>query len=136
MTVAFDEPFLGDGWSFPPAFDRNLAEVEMTSGLDDIKASLEIIFSTALGERIMSPTFGCNLDDKAFDPMNSSTLAYIENLLKTAILYHEPRIDADKIEVVPDAMEGILMIQIEFIVRTSNSRFNFVYPYYISSDGV
>ncbi len=68
----------------------------------DIQRSLEIIFSTALGERIMNPTFGCALDEMVFEPMNTGKLAYLANLLKTAILYHEPRIDAEQIEVRPD----------------------------------
>jgi phage baseplate assembly protein W len=130
--MPFDDPFLGTGWSFPPTFDAGLAEVEMTSGVADIEKSLEIIYTTALGERIMNPAFGCSLEDMVFEPMNTSRITYIENLLRTAILYHEPRIDADKIEVIPDDFEGILLIKIGYTVRTTNSRFNFVYPYYMN----
>ena len=57
----FNDPFLGNGWSFPPAFDRGSAGVEMTFGLEDIQKSLQIIVTTSLGERIMQPTFGCGL---------------------------------------------------------------------------
>jgi Bacteriophage baseplate protein W len=133
--MASEPDFLGNGWSFPPAFVKAPAEVEMTFGTADIKRSLEIIFSTALGERIMQPTFGCSLDDAVFEPVNTSRVAYIENLIRTAILYHEPRIDADKVEVQPDAAEGILLIHVHYAVRGSNSRFNFVYPYYLNETG-
>ncbi|HUF10987.1 MAG TPA: GPW/gp25 family protein [Rhodothermales bacterium] len=126
-----NDPFLGTGWSFPPAFDKVLASVETTSGVEDIHKSLEIIFNTALGERVMQPTFGCSLEEQLFEPMNTGRLTYIENLIKTAILYHEPRIDADEIEVRFDALEGALWIRIGYKVRTSNSRFNFVYPFYL-----
>ena len=126
-----NDPFLGIGWSFPPAFDKVLASVETTSGVEDIHKSLEIIFNTALGERVMQPTFGCSLEEQLFEPMNTGRLTYIENLIKTAILYHEPRIDADEIEVRFDALEGALWIRIGYKVRTSNSRFNFVYPFYL-----
>ena len=129
----FDEPFLGTGWSFPPTFNSNkIAAVEMTSGIEDIEKSLEIIFTTSLGERIMNPKFGCNLEDMVFEPMNTSRLAYINNLLKTAILYHEPRIDADRIDLQPDPTEGVLLISIDYRVRGTNSRFNFVYPFYLA----
>ncbi len=127
--------FLGTGWSFPPAFDKGRAQVELTSGVEDINKSLEIIFSTALGERVMNPTFGCSLEEMVFEPMNAATTTYLENLLKTAILYHEPRIDADRISVEPDQNEGVLMIEISYVVRTSNSRFNFVYPMYLTVNG-
>ena len=128
-----DEPFLGTGWSFPPAFDRDAAAVAMTSGVQDIERSLEIIFSTALGERVMNPTFGCALDGMAFEPMNTGNVAYLENLLKTAILYHEPRIDADEIDVRPDDLAGTLWLSVSYTVRTTNSRFNFVYPFYLAA---
>jgi uncharacterized protein len=133
--MASEPDFLGNGWSFPPAFVKAPAEVAMTFGTADIKRSLEIIFSTALGERIMQPTFGCSLDDAVFEPMNTSRVAYTENLIRTAILYHEPRIDADKVEVQPDAAEGILWIHVHYAVRGSNSRFNFVYPFYLNETG-
>ena len=129
--MPLDDPFLGTGWSFPPVFDKDLAAVETTSGVEDIHKSLEIIFNTALGERVMQPTFGCSLEEQLFEPMNTGRLTYIENLIKTAILYHEPRIDADRIEVRFDALEGALWIHIGYKVRTSNSRFNFVYPFYL-----
>jgi len=134
--VALDDPFLGTGWSFPPTFDAGVGEVEMTSGLEDINKSLEIIFSTALGERIMNPTFGCNLDNMVFEAMNTSRITYIENLIKTAILFHEPRIDAKAVEVRPDQAEGVLWIHINYKVRTSNSRFNFVFPFYVNESNV
>lgn len=122
---------IGSGWSFPPTFDKANAEVVMTAGVEDIERSLEIIFTTSLGERIMNPAFGCNLDEMVFEAMNSGRLAYIENLLRTAILYHEPRIDAETIALNPDQVEGLLWVQVEYTVRTTNSRFNFVYPFYL-----
>lgn len=131
--MPLEDPFLGTGWSFPPTFDRGAAEVVMTSGVADIERSLEIIFTTALGERIMNPAFGCGLDGMVFDPMNAGNVAYLANLLKTAILYHEPRIDADAIDVRPDDLEGTLRLHVSYTVRATNSRFNFVYPFYLAS---
>jgi phage baseplate assembly protein W len=129
-----EDAFLGTGWSFPPTFDRAASGVVMTSGVEDIERSLEIIFSTALGERVMNPAFGCSLDDMVFEPMNTGNVAYIANLLKTAILYHEPRIDAEAIEVRPDDLEGTLWLSVTYTVRSTNSRFNFVYPFYLTSE--
>jgi Bacteriophage baseplate protein W len=127
-----DLGFLGNGWSFPPAFRNQPGEVVMTAGVADIERSLQIIFTTALGERIMQPTFGCSLDDAVFDPMNTSRVTYIENLIRTAILFHEPRIDAKSVTVRPDPPEGLLRIEVDYAVRGTNSRFNFVYPFYVN----
>lgn len=130
--MALEDPFIGSGWSFPPAFDRKAASVSMSSGIRDIEESLRIIFSTALGERIMNPLFGCALDSSVFEVMNASRIAWLENLIRTAIIYHEARIDADQITIEPDQPAGRLLIAIGYKVRGSNSRFNFVYPYYLN----
>lgn len=130
--MALEDPFIGSGWSFPPAFDKKTSSVVMSTGTQDIEESLRIIFSTALGERIMNPLFGCALDSTVFEVMNASRISYLENLIRTAIIYHEARIDADRITVEPDQLAGRLMIAVGYRVRGSNSRFNFVYPYYLN----
>ena len=130
--MAIEDSFIGTGWSFPPAFDDSAGGVDMSTGIRDIEESLRIIFTTRMGERIMNPMFGCALDDSLFDPMNASRISYLENQIRTAILYHEPRIDADAVSVQPDHAEGRLMIGVGYKVRGANSRFNFVYPYYLS----
>ena len=129
--MAVEDDFIGTGWSFPPAFERSGGRVEMSSGIADIEESLRIIFTTQLGERIMQPQFGAALDQHVFDPMNNSRLSYLEDQIKRAILYHEARIDAERITVTPDEPEGRLLIAIGYRVRGANSRFNFVYPYYL-----
>ncbi|MFT4529496.1 MAG: phage baseplate assembly protein W [Thalassolituus oleivorans] len=130
--VANEEKIIGAGWSFPPEFDAVAGAVKMTSGQEDINNSLFIIFTTALGERIMQPKFGCSLHSMVMEPMNTGNLAYIRAMLETAILYHEPRIDAELIEFKVNANEGILDIKVSYKIRASNSRFNFVYPFYLS----
>jgi phage baseplate assembly protein W len=97
----------------------------------DIESSLEILLSTRLGERVMVPKYGCNLDELLFKPLNLTLKTYVVDLIKTAILYYEPRIDVTKIEINPsDELNGVLLINIEYIIRTTNSRKNMVYPYY------
>src|SRR5262245_4005303 len=129
--MAIEDPFIGRGWGFPPSFDKNVAGVVMSAGIRDIEESLRIIFTTVLGERIMNPLFGCSLDDSVFEVMNTSRISYIENQVRNAIIYHEPRIDADQLTIEPDHNAGILLIGVAYKVRGSNSRFNFVYPYYL-----
>jgi len=53
------------------------------------------------------------------------------DLIQTAILYHEPRIDARKISIdETNELNGELLINIEYIVRATNSRKNMVFPFY------
>lgn len=123
--------FLGTGWTFPPEFDKGTKRVKMLSDEDDIKSSLEVLLSTRLGERIMVPNYGCNLDELMFKPLNLTLKTYVIDLIKTAILYYEPRIDVNKISIDPtNELEGELLINIEYTVRATNSRKNMVFPFY------
>jgi uncharacterized protein len=126
-------PFLGRGWSFPPAFDRQAKGVVMLEEEADIQSSLHILLSTRLGERVMLPTYGCNMDSLVFEAMNLTLLTYMKDLVENAILYHEPRIDLDKVVIdTTRQTEGLLLIEIIYVVRTTNSRYNYVYPFYLN----
>jgi phage baseplate assembly protein W len=126
--------FLGTGWSFPPSFDKESGGVKMVSDEEDINESLNILLSTSLGERVMQPKYGCNLIDYLFDPLSSSMIGFIKDRVENSILFYEPRIIADKIEVTDDGSfdlrEGKFIISIEYTIPGTNSRFNYVYDYY------
>jgi hypothetical protein len=126
-----NKSFLGRGWSFPPEFSKEIRTVKMLEDEADIKSSLQILLSTRLGERIMVPGYGCNLEELLFNPLNLTLKTYVIDLIKTAILYHEPRIDVKKIDIDPtDELNGVLLINIDYIIRSTNSRMNMVFPYY------
>ncbi len=123
--------FLGRGWGFPPEFSKDSKSVKLIEDEEDIKSSLEILLSTRLGERIMVPDYGCNLDELLFKPLNLTLKTYVVDLIKKAILYHEPRIDVNKIAIDPvNELNGELLIKLDYIIRSTNSRKNMVFPFY------
>lgn len=135
------QKFLGRGWSFPPTFtrkvlenDKVVAEVAMVEAREDIEQSLDILLSTSLGERILQPKYGCNLRDFLFEPVNAAFVGRVRDLIASAILYYEPRIEVTNIEIspsgAPEVLEGRVIIEIEYTIRATNSRFNYVYNYY------
>jgi hypothetical protein len=76
--------------------------------------------------------YGCNLDELIFEPLTTTFKTYIKDLISTAILYYEPRIQVNKIELDDTGeLEGKILISVDYTVRSTNSRYNFVYPYYI-----
>ena len=131
MAVDFtSNDFLGKGWSFPPSFNAQSKAVDITEKEEDINRSLQILLTTTVGERVMQPRYGCNMEDLLFEPLNTSTKTIIIDKIKTAILYFEPRIDARSITLnTQNELEGEILIEIEYEVRATNSRFNFVFPY-------
>jgi len=104
----------------------------MISDEEDIHSSLHILLSTQVGERVMQPKYGCNMDRLLFEPLDTSLQAYMKDLVRTAILYFEPRIILDDVRLEPEPEEGRVLIFIEYTVATTNTRNNFVYPYYLS----
>ena len=128
--------FLGTGWSFPPTFDFDTGQVEMVSDLDDIRESLDILLSTSLGERVMQPDYGCNLDDYMFESLNNSLIGLIKHHVENAILFYEPRIIAEKVDVTAadsaDLIEGKFTITVEYTIPETNSRYNYVFDYYLN----
>lgn len=123
--------FLGTGWSFPPTFDNCSNTVAMTSDEVDIQLSLQILLATRKGERVMEPDYGCNLDQMLFEPINTTFKTYIADMIRTSILYYEARIDLNSV-TVDDSQDaqGIVLIVISYTVRSTNSRYNLVYPYF------
>lgn len=126
------ETFLGTGWRFPPTFDATTGTTEMTGDEEDIHLSLQILLATRRGERVMVPGYGCNLDEMLFEPMSTTFKTYIREMIRTAILYYEARIDVNSITIDDSgANNGVILITLSYTVRTTNSRYNFVYPYYL-----
>lgn len=123
--------YLGKGWGFPPTFGNQGQTVEMLSAFDDVESSLRILIGTATGERVMQPDFGCNMEELIFEPLDATMKTYMKDKVFTAILYHEPRIDLlDVIFHDEQEREGLILIEIVYSVRGTNSRKNMVYPFY------
>jgi len=135
MEQSFNS-FLGTGWSFPPKFDQVTGNVEMVSDVEDINQSLGILLSTSLGERVMQPEYGCNLNDYMFESLSNDLIGIIKHHVENSILYHEPRIVAEKVDVTTadsfDLIEGRFTITVEYFIPKTNSRFNYVYDYYLN----
>lgn len=127
-----DRSFLGTGWGFPPTFRREWYGVEMLSGEPDVHSSIRIILETITGERIMLPNFGCNLQPYVFEPMNVPNIAMVEKIVKDALVIHEPRIIVEELSSTPYQSAGKLEIKISYSVILTNTRYNYVFPFYMS----
>ena len=127
-----EQTILGTGWSFPPTFSRADLSVVMVSGVDNVRQSLWVLFSTALGERVMLPDYGSQIWQMVFRSINTTLLTQLADMVSQAILYWEPRIDVVDINVTPDASDaGRVLIMVDYVVRRTNSRSNMVYPFYL-----
>ena len=122
--------FLGRGFGFPPSFANG--QVRMVEDEADIHESLLILFGTLPGERVLQPKFGLDMSPLLFEPLSTTLRTLLKDRITTTLLIHEPRIRV--LDLVIDdsqALEGQLQIRQEYSVRSTNTRFNLVYPYYL-----
>ncbi len=122
----------GAGWSFPVKTDHN-GNIALSEGEMSIKDSIRIIVGTAKGERVMQPDFGCEIHEYVFDTIDGTTATLVESCVEEALIKWEPRIDVKDVTAgrAPDEPNKML-IQITYIVRSTNSESNMVYPFYIN----
>ena len=126
-----EREYLGVGWKFPlqvtPGGTIAQAKYEQR-----IEESIYLILSTAKGERVMLPDFGCGIHELVFASNNTTTIALVVQKVREALVAFEPRIDVLDIsaESSPDQL-NLLLIRINYRVRANNARGNLVYPFYI-----
>lgn len=129
------EAFLGSGWTFPIAVSET-GGIAVSQYDDKIKESIRLILSTAKGERVMLPEFGCDIHNFAFVVINTSMLTMMKTAVRDALVVWEPRIEVLGVEVSTDDLEhGVLHMQVNYRVRTTNAEQNLVYPFYLKPGG-
>ena len=133
MSSNAEASFLGKGWSFPPGFSSNGCDVQQVSEQEDIQQSLVILLGTAQGERIMREDFGCDLQSFMYEEISQSLINSLSLLITDAVLYYEPRIALNSVNIDESGQnQGEIIITIDYTIRSTNSRFNLVYPFYLN----
>jgi len=122
---------IGVGWEFSIDVSTD-GQIGMADDEQLISQAIEIILGTAKGERVMRPEFGCGIHDLVFANINSTTTSRMTQEVREALLRWEPRIDVRDIRVTSDPdSAGVLLIQIKYIIRSTNNVYNQVFPFYL-----
>lgn len=127
-----DRTFLGKGWSFPPALDRDGTPTRMAAYEEKIRQSLWTLLSTSPGERVHRYDYGCPIRRYAFEVMTVATQTLLRDEIERAIVMFEPRVDLNRVDFETDDREGILRITLDYTIRQTNRRTNMVYPFYLN----
>lgn len=123
--------FLGKGWKFPTVFNEH-QQIVVTEHEESVRQSIWLILSTAPGERVMRPDFGCGIHGLVFEPNNPATATRVSSEVRQALLEWEPRIDILNVTAEPQPGDlNTLLIRAEYRTRTTNNRFNLVFPFYL-----
>jgi phage baseplate assembly protein W len=122
--------FVGAGWAFPLGFEPS-GTVAMSRGDEKIEQAMRLILSTYPGERPMRPLWGSTLRDNVFGGTGADAAAAIAREVERALEYWEPRAKVTDVLVYPDGdQDGLLYIDIQYLVVGTNSPRNLVFPFY------
>ncbi|SKB73285.1 hypothetical protein SAMN06296386_104246 [Lachnospiraceae bacterium] len=126
--------FLGSGWKFPLQIDPRTGKMAVSDMEDNIRESIGIILSTYRGERVMRPDFGATTADFVFTPTSYTEKETISYELSRQLLLDEPRITDVTVDCTETGIEGALKISVSYTVRSTNNRYNQVYPFYLDEE--
>ncbi|MEL6536864.1 MAG: GPW/gp25 family protein [Bacteroidota bacterium] len=128
-----DHTFLGIGWGFPPQFVRETNSVAMTANAENVKENLKILFDTKVGERVMEYDYGTKLHALVFGSNGAELQADIKDTISHAILMHEPRVNLISVALDDSGLlHGVVYIKVTYEIISANTRYNLVYPFYLS----
>ena len=98
----------------------------------EIDSAIRMIVSTAHGERVMRPDFGCGIWDLLFEPVNPGSLGEMEQAVTEAVQRWEPRVEVASVVAEPDSESPERVnINIEYAIRATNDQRNLVFPFYV-----
>jgi hypothetical protein len=124
--------FLGVGWAFPVRAVHGSGDVAMAAYEEDIRQAIRLILETNPGERVMRPDFGTGLRALVFEPVNTTTMALVRHRVEQGLVTWEPRIEVMEITVSAAAQpRNRLDIDIRYRVRSVNTFYNLVFPFFL-----
>ncbi len=124
--------FSGMGWCFPPNFKSVESGPSMATDDVLIEQAIHVLLNTLLGERPLHSTYGSRLGDFVFSSVDPFILADVKEEIANAIMINEVRISLKEISFdSQDIYDGIIKIELNYIIKSTNSLGNMVFPYYL-----
>lgn len=123
--------FLGVGWGFPVVPPPGGGALPQAAYEESVRQSIWMVLGTAKGERVMRPQFGFGIHDLVFERNTPATASKVSQAVREALLLFEPRIQLVDVQVESRESGRVLQISIDYNVRTTNTAFNLVFPFYL-----
>ncbi len=124
--------FLGSGLAFPVRIGAD-GKFVRASDAEAIDRAIMLILGTAKGERLMRPDFGSDLHNFMFQPLSDVNRGRLATAVQDALIAWEPRIRVLGVRVTASRSDpATALIDIEYEIRSSNTRRNLVYPFYLN----
>lgn len=122
--------FLGTGWAFPVQIDAN-GRIALSEGERDIEESILIILFTPRGQRVMRPTFGCQIHELIFASNDATTIGIAARYIEESLNMWEPRIRVLNVNASnEDSDQGRLLFTIDYEIKATHDQRSLVFPFY------
>lgn len=79
-----------------------LNDVSALFDIESVKNSIATAFLTAPGDKILNPTYGVDLRQFLFEPIDDFTAEIIQDLIETQLPIMEPRVNVSEVSVIAD----------------------------------
>jgi phage baseplate assembly protein W len=122
--------FLGKGFAFPLQVNVR-GGIQESRSVQKVREAILVLLGTQHGERLMRPTFGCNLRSLVFAPNNLATANLAKHYVTEGLTAGEPRIALDDVTVENDNVHGRLLIHVRYRLRSTYDAHDLVYPFYL-----
>jgi uncharacterized protein len=92
----------------------------VVEGADAVRQALLLLLTTRPGERVMRPTYGCDLHTLVFAPSDGTTEGLAIHYVRSAIERWEPRVEIVRLDAMSAAEEpGRLDVLLEYRARAT-----------------
>ncbi len=99
--------------------------IEMVAEHAAVRQSILLLLSTAPGERVMRPDYGCDLQQLVFSPNDATTHGLAIYYVRRALQRWEPRIEILRIDAAASQADpGRMDIMLEYRMRKTAAREN------------
>jgi phage baseplate assembly protein W len=110
-----DRPWPSAGLQVTPT-----GRIDMVEEDASIRQSIMLLIATTPGERVMRPTYGCDLHRLVFAPTDDTTAGLAIHYIRTAIERFEPRITILSLDAGPHPDEpGSLVVELQYRVNAT-----------------
>lgn len=116
---------------FPPQIDPATGRFVTVSGNKAVKESLYLILMTQTTERLVRPGFGSEIMTYTFMDTGTTMMSIFKRNITETILSQEPRISDVDVDMEYRESQGAIIISINYLVSSTNSRDNLVFPFYL-----
>ena len=130
--MADSKEFLGRGMKFPPQINPATGKFVTVSEEESVKQSIYLILMTQVTERPLRPDFGSNIMSYTFMDQNAGKINMMIRTIREQIVVQEPRISDVRVSLDRGTRRGVLLFNIEYTVSKTNTRDNYVFPFYLN----